>query len=363
MAGLTVDFEKMSIDFGTAVYACGFDDDWNSDWYRGCEDCSIELYDVVVSGGGEDDDPTWYTDWGWEWPDDDINDDGLEVEENIDIPDDEPSDPEPDDECEGEQCDICGGYKSAGTAFRSSGENAPNCPACTCSECKKVSNSAEKHINHQNYKTLLNDMTADDMAGKVGVMLDWGMTNPNNVGEMQWTGRTFDNLSSAQSTIAAEMANNPEYGNPKIVGAVYQMEEGQTTFTDRQLVDLLEMHANGISFSGIYLVGGESVYSLRINSSMGANPVYQSDIQGFRDALDGDYFSSTSTYGRAFERAMTSSDGNQLLSRISMYDAMNLGISCLEGELDDEDDYSFSSIKASESSESGLNEINGEKCE
>lgn len=159
------------------------------------------------------------------------------------------------------------------------------------------------------------------------------------------------------------MEKNPEYGNPKIVGAVYQMEEGQTTFTDRQLVDLLEMHANGISFSGIYLVGGESVYSLRINSSMGASPVYQSDIQGFRDALDGDYFSSTSTYGRAFERAMTSSDGNQLLSRISMYDAMNLGISCLEGELDDEDDYSFSSIKASESSESGLNEINGEKCE
>lgn len=363
MAGLTVDFHTMSLGFGTAVYACGFDDDWNSDWYRGCEDCSIELYDVVVSGGGEDDDPTWYTDWGWEWPDDDINDDEFEIDEDIDIPDDEPSDPEPEDECEGEQCPICGGYISSGTMFRSSGENASSCIACTCSECKKVNESAEKHINHQNYKTLLNDMTADDMAGKVGVMLDWGAQNPNNVGEMQWTGRTYDNLSSAQSTIAAEKKKNPNYGSPTIVGAVYHMEEGQTTFTDRQLVDLLEMHAHGISFSGIYLVGGGSVYSLRINSSMGANSVIQSDIQGLRDALDGDYFDAeNSTYGKFYQDVMISSDGNELYSKISMYNEMNFGISFLKGKLAGED-YSFSKIEASMSSESGLNEINGEKCE
>ena len=158
------------------------------------------------------------------------------------------------------------------------------------------------------------------------------------------------------------MEKNPEYGNPKIVGAVYQMEEGQTTFTDRQLVDLLEMHAHGISFSGIYLVGGGSVYSLRINSSMGANSVIQSDIQGLRDALDGDYFDAeNSTYGKFYKNAMDVS-GNELYSKISMYNEMNFGVSFLEGKLAG-GDYSFSKIKASMSSESGLNEINGEKCE
>ena len=291
--------------------------------------------------------------------DDDDEEEGDDEERQLKDPN-EPK--EEDDECQGEQCDICGGYRSAGTVFRSSGGSASNCPACTCSECKKVSNSAEKHVNHQNYKTLLNDMTADDMAGKVGVMLDWGAQNPNNVGEMQWTGRTYDNLSSAQSTIAAEMEKNPEYGNPTIVGAVYQMEEGQTTFTDRQLVDLLEMHAHGISFSGIYLVGGGSVYSLRINSSMGANSVTTSDIKGLRAALDGDNFSAeNSTEGKIYQNAMKSS-GNELYSKISMYNEMNFGISFLKGKLAGED-YSFSKIEASMSSESGLNEINGEKCE
>ena len=158
------------------------------------------------------------------------------------------------------------------------------------------------------------------------------------------------------------MEKNPEYGNPTIVGAVYQMEEGQTTFTDRQLVDLLEMHAHGISFSGICLVGGGSVYSLRINSSMGANPVYQSDIPDLRAALDGDNFSAeNSTEGKIYQNAMKSS-GNELYSKISMYNEMNFGVSFLEGKLAG-GDYSFSKIEASMSSESGLNEINGEKCE
>ena len=159
------------------------------------------------------------------------------------------------------------------------------------------------------------------------------------------------------------MEKNPEYGNPTIVGAVYQMEEGQTTFTDRQLVDLLEMHAHGISFSGICLVGGGSVYSLRINSSMDANSVTTSDIKGLRDALDGDYFDAkNSTYGKFYQDVMISSRRNELFSKISMYNEMNFGISFLEGKLAG-GDYSFSKIEASMSSESGLNEINGEKCE
>ena len=114
-----------------------------------------------------------------------------------------------------------------------------------------------------------------------------------------------------------------------------------------------------MSFSGIYLLDGKRIYSLRIDNAM----FFHDDVEKLKGMLEGDNFKDNSRPGQNFEKAKNITNNNVLMSKIAMYNEMDMGISYLEGTLEG-DRYVFTKVDARiETHPDGSQEIIENKCE
>ena len=372
MAGLTVDFHTMSLSFGTSVYAFDNDDDWE-DWDEDGDDDDgyfdgwdlNDFVNYIESGEAEDDGIEGYV---WTDPDDfmtnadpEVVEDAFDAQEYLGITDAEVtrstwdeirSEEENNDECEGEQCDICGGYKSAGTAFRSSGENAPNCPACTCvktpmPDCDSITTYTGLLINTTEYKAALESMRTLSNSGTSAcrLLFDNGIDEQNGLSRNLSVGDTYSDLGSAMSA---------KKSSEDVVGVVYSVGEGQHMLTDRQMLDLVKYSNEG--FSTAYIVDGSHVYAVRFEN-FNMSQTYLSKYE--RYIMDDGEFDPWSDQGQIYEIAKGKTNG-VLEAKSVMYNYMDISLSLLQSNTSDNGDLLFSKINSCYSQET--KEVNTETC-
>ena len=354
-AGLTLEPGGLLVGWGISVRATEQGEDVSDDVAY-----ETELPEVVVEASWEEDDAD-YSD---------------EENDGVDMFDDEDTSPEEDNgedeimdnedpeywneeepSCDGEQCEVCGGYKTSGQTFRSARADGDQCQKCVCQTsdpCRLVSRHAEQLLNQTCYKQMINLMHTDSgTIGKCGVLIEHASAH-NKIPELQYEGRIYDDL----NTFVIDHESYP-YEEQVVVHGVVFRTDGRNVFTDRELVELLEMFANRVSFSGIYLLDGKRIYSLRIDNAM----FYQDKVKELKKDLEGDNFKEDSRPGQNFEKAIKFNNSNHLLSKIAMYNEMDMGISYLEGSLEG-DRYVFTKIDAQiETHPDGSQEIIENKCE
>ena len=264
----------------------------------------------------------------------------------------EPTTQEEDYECEGEQCDICGGYKSAGTAFRSSGENAPNCPACTCvktpmPDCDSITTYTGLLINTTEYKAALESMRTLSNSGTSAcrLLFDNGIDEQNGLSRNLSVGDTYSDLGSAMSA---------KKSSEDVVGVVYSVGEGQHMLTDRQMLDLVKYSTQG--FSTAYVVDGSHVYAVRFEN-FNMSQTYLSKYEGY--IMEDGEFNPKSDQGRIYGWASDKTDG-VLEAKSAMYNYMGISLSLLQSNTSDNGDLLFSKINSCYSQETG--EVYTETC-
>ena len=264
----------------------------------------------------------------------------------------EPTTQEEDYECEGEQCDICGGYKSEGIAFRSSGGNAPNCPACTCvktpmPDCDSITTYTGLLINTTEYKAALESMRTLSNSGTSAcrLLFDNGIDEQNGLSRNLSVGDTYSDLGSAMSA---------KKSSEDVVGVVYSVGEGQHMLTDRQMLDLVKYSTRG--FSTAYVVDGSHVYAVRFEN-FNMSQTYLSKYEGY--ILDDGEFDSRTGAGKVYSDSREVVDG-VLEAKSAMYNYMDISLSLLQSNTSKDGDLLFSKINSCYSLET--EEVYTETC-
>lgn len=325
MAGLTVDFHTMSLGFGTSVYA--YDDD--GDWWDNDENFSFEMDDFVFTASREDDDPTWYVDWGWQFPEDPVtNDDDPEEEVEIEIPDKTPTEPtlpeeEEDCECKFGECDICGLCLTA-TSFRSSPGSAPSCPTCPghpfMPDCDSIGRFTGKLYHHAAYENLANELKVLSQSGVSACGLLYEDQVDGQLGGYSYTASQsiYSDLNSAfeGEQVFYKDENNKER-QKGVVGAIFSAGAGQEIFSDSQVLDFIRKSTR--RFSTIYFVNGDHMYALRYENTT-SKPSYSIDENGDFIGIMND----------VYRDAMVLTNGDEIYSRAAEYNYMNSGFSLMQ---------------------------------
>lgn len=323
-------------------------DYWNHD-----PNYSKGLEEVVVSAKNPNKDNG--EDYGYQFPLDPVNNiEPWNGEGNEDSVDPTQNNEEHKDECEGEQCDICGGYKSAGTAFRSSGENAPNCPACTCvktpmPDCDSITTYTGLLINTTEYKAALESMRTLSNSGTSAcrLLFDNGIDEQNGLSRNLSVGDTYSDLGSAMSA---------KKSSEDVVGVVYSVGEGQHMLTDRQMLDLVKYSTRG--FSTAYVVDGSHVYAVRFEN-ITQSQTYLSKYEGY--IMDDGEFNPDSKQGQIYVQSKNSDENvNVLEAKSAMYNYMDISLSLLQSNTSKDGDLLFSKINSCYSQETG--EVYTETC-
>ncbi|MBQ6962488.1 MAG: hypothetical protein IJP79_02095 [Paludibacteraceae bacterium] len=319
---------------------------WNHD-----PNYSKGLEEVVVSAKNPNKDNG--EDYGYQFPLEPVNNiEPWNGEENENSVDPTQNNEEHKDECEGEQCDICGGYKSEGIAFRSSGENAPNCPACTCvktpmPDCDSITTYTGLLINTTEYKAALESMRTLSNSGTSAcrLLFDNGIDEQNGLSRNLSVGDTYSDLGSAMSA---------KKSSEDVVGVVYSVGEGQHMLTDRQMLDLVKYSTQG--FSTAYVVDGSHVYAVRFEN-FNMSQTYLSKYEGY--IMDDGEFNPDSKQGKIYEIAKGKTNG-VLEAKSAMYNYMDISLSLLQSNTSDNGDLLFSKINSCYSQET--KEVNTETC-
>jgi hypothetical protein len=140
------------------------------------------------------------------------------------------------------------------------------------------------------------------------------------------------------------------------------MVGGQSTFTDRQFVDLLTKQTQGVSFSTIYLVGEHETYALVIS----APTIYSSTVAKYSDKLGtNDNFNITTTAeGKVYQDALTTlekqgvPDGDaQILAKATMYNEAGMPVDLFKGTTDALGNFNFERVSGKFDSSSGTKQV------
>jgi hypothetical protein len=265
--------------------------------------------------------------------------------------------------CEGEICPVCGGYKST---LRST--TSTSCPLCSCIPCPKLEQKVETNANHPTFRTNFDQLINLSKEGKPGCFLlrDYGADLSEK--DRYQPSKVAPSLAAAEDSVTC-LPTDLHCINATSYAAAYSMVGGQSTFTDRQFVDLLTKQTQGVSFSTIYLVGEHETYALVIS----APTIYSSTVaeysnklgafNNFNDNKNTEGVNNT-VEGKKYDEALSLlknqgvPDGDaQILAKATMYNEAGMPVDLFKGTTDALGNFNFERVSGKFDSSSGTKQV------
>ncbi len=280
------------------------------------------------------------------------------------------------DECEGEKCTVCGKYKTDSNAPQLRAGNS-SCQPCICpKDCQQAGQQVSNLLqlttkdgvpvisqqiqglqtmassgNPQSYIAIgspKNMDPAETISYTAGGITTSGVGGVDNI----------NGIDAARNNLYTDLGYFDPFGGkmpPSIYGVAMNMAPGQTFYTDRQMVELLSIADRQASFQSLYLIGENTAYDVRVNTSTpmaGDMSRYITDPGSYFDA-NGNFLQGTAPYDAYFLALQNLIDNNSegrsdteidLLARAYMYEA-TLNLVLFEGTLDKNGNFVFQQVQ------------------